>query len=154
MNSPSISLVRRRSTTVSLNNQQFIWAPLRNEHWVSALVQIKFLQAVYRSRTHCRMAQCKGTTLKMEEWSTSSNVIKGSVSRVLTSFIVTKDSGMALHQAVSQKVSISESCSPLHCKSERSVLALKKGLIRWVKYSPIFESNLAPLNQGQYSPIS
>ena len=40
------------------------------------------------------------------------------------------------------------------CKSERSVLALKIGPFRWVKYSPIFESNLAPLNQGQYSPIS
>ena len=40
-----------------------------------------------------------------------------------------------------------------HCKSERSVLALKIGPFRWVKYSPIFESNLAPLNQGQYSPI-
>ena len=39
-------------------------------------------------------------------------------------------------------------------KSGRSVLALKIGPVRWVKYSPIFESNLAPLNQGQYSPIS
>ena len=26
--------------------------------------------------------------------------------------------------------------------------------IRSVKYSPIFESSLAPLNQGQYSPIT
>ena len=34
-------------------------------------------------------------------------------------------------------------------KSERSVLALKMGLFWWVKYSPIFVSNLAPLNQGQ-----
>ena len=42
----------------------------------------------------------------------------------------------------------------LHCKSERSVLAQKIGLFRWVKYSPIFESNLAPLNQGQCSPVS
>ena len=25
---------------------------------------------------------------------------------------------------------------------------------RWVKHSPIYESNLAPLNQGQYSPIT
>ena len=41
-----------------------------------------------------------------------------------------------------------------HSKSERSVLALNIGPFRWVKYSPIFESNLAPLNQGQYSPIS
>ena len=42
----------------------------------------------------------------------------------------------------------------VHSKSERSVLALKIGPFRWVKYSPIFGSNLAPLNQGQYSPIS
>ena len=42
----------------------------------------------------------------------------------------------------------------IHSKSERSVLALKTGPFRWVKYSPIFGSNLAPLNQGQYSPIS
>ena len=28
------------------------------------------------------------------------------------------------------------------------------GPFRWGKYSSIFESNLAPLNQGQYSPIS
>ena len=42
----------------------------------------------------------------------------------------------------------------VHCKSERSVLTLKIGPIRWVKYSPIFGSNLAPLNQGQYSSIS
>ena len=41
-----------------------------------------------------------------------------------------------------------------HSKSERSVLALKTGPFRWVKYSPIFGSNLASLNQGQYSPIS
>ena len=45
-------------------------------------------------------------------------------------------------------------CKWLLCKSERSVLALKIGPFRWVKYSPIFEYNLAPLNQGQYSPIS
>ena len=42
----------------------------------------------------------------------------------------------------------------IHSKSERSVLALKTGPFRWVKYSPIFGSNLAPLNQGQYSPVS
>ena len=42
----------------------------------------------------------------------------------------------------------------LHCKSERSVLAQKIGLFRWVKYSPIFESNLAPWKQGQCSPVS
>ena len=42
----------------------------------------------------------------------------------------------------------------LHSESERSVSALKTGPSRWVKYSPIFGSNLAPLNQGQYSPIS
>ena len=41
----------------------------------------------------------------------------------------------------------------VHSKTERSVLALKIGPLRWVNYSPIFESNLAPLNQGQYSPI-
>ena len=40
-----------------------------------------------------------------------------------------------------------------HCKSERSVFALKTGPFRWVKYSPIFESNLAPLNQGEYGAI-
>ena len=29
------------------------------------------------------------------------------------------------------------------------------GPFRWVKsYGPIFECNLAPLNQGQYSPIT
>ena len=32
-------------------------------------------------------------------------------------------------------------------------LALKIGPFRWVNYSPNFESNLAPLNQGQYTPI-
>ena len=42
----------------------------------------------------------------------------------------------------------------IHSQSERSVLALKIGPFRWVKYSPIFGPNLAPLNQGQYSPIS
>ena len=42
----------------------------------------------------------------------------------------------------------------IHSKSERSVWALKTGPFRWVKYSPIFGSNLAPLDQGQYSPIS
>ena len=41
----------------------------------------------------------------------------------------------------------------LHSKSERSVLALNIGPFRWVKFSPILESNLAPLNQGQYSAI-
>ena len=39
--------------------------------------------------------------------------------------------------------------SGVHCKSERSVLALKMRLFWGVKYSPIFVSNLAPLNQGQ-----
>ena len=38
-----------------------------------------------------------------------------------------------------------------HRKSERSVLALKMGPFRGVKYDPIFESNLAPLKEGQYS---
>ena len=43
----------------------------------------------------------------------------------------------------------------LPCKSERPVLALKMRLFRWVKYSPIFYSNLAALNQGQYTgPIT
>ena len=59
------------------------------------------------------MAQCREMILNMEEWSTNSTVIRGSVSMALLSFIVTKDSGMALNQAVSQMVSISESCSPL-----------------------------------------
>ena len=40
-----------------------------------------------------------------------------------------------------------------HCKSERSVFALKIGPFRWLKYSPIFESNLTPLNQGEYRAI-
>ena len=44
--------------------------------------------------------------LKMEQGSTNSTVIKGSVSMALLSFNVTKDSGMALNQAVSQKVGI------------------------------------------------
>ena len=52
------------------------------------------------------------------------------------------------------KTSIKMSLKILHSKSERSVLALKTGPFRWVKYSPIFGSNLATLNQGQYSPIS
>ena len=34
------------------------------------------------------------------------------------------------------------------------LLALKMGPFRWGKYSPIFESNLAPLNQGQCSTIT
>ena len=42
----------------------------------------------------------------------------------------------------------------LDTTSERPVLALKMGPFRWVKYSPISESNLGPLNQGRYSPIS
>ena len=42
----------------------------------------------------------------------------------------------------------------LHSKSERSVLALKIGPFRWVKYSPFFESNLAPLNQSQYVQLA
>ena len=42
----------------------------------------------------------------------------------------------------------------LHSKSERSVLAIKMGPFWWVKYSPIFESNLAPLNQGQHSQLT
>ena len=33
----------------------------------------------------------------------------------------------------------------VHCKSERSVLALRMRPFRGVKYSPILESNLAPL---------
>ena len=41
-----------------------------------------------------------------------------------------------------------------HRKSERSVLALKMEPFRCVEYRPIFESNLAPLKQGQYSPKS
>ena len=46
-------------------------------------------------------------------------------------------------------------CEHFHTeRSERSVLALKTGPFRLVKYSPIFGSNLAPLNLGQYSPIS
>ena len=49
----------------------------------------------------------------MEEWSTNSTAMKGSVSMALLSFIVTKDSGMALNQAVSQMVSIPESCLAL-----------------------------------------
>ena len=68
---------------------------------------------MYRSRTRCRMAQCRETILKMEEWSTNSTVKRASVSVALLSFIVTKGSGMALHQAVSQMVSISESCPAL-----------------------------------------
>ena len=40
-----------------------------------------------------------------------------------------------------------------HCKSERSLFALKIGPFRWLKYSPIFESNLTPLNQGEYRAI-
>ena len=52
------------------------------------------------------------TILKLEEWSTDSTVIRGSVSMALQSSIVTKDSGMTLHQAVSQMVSISENCPP------------------------------------------
>ena len=51
------------------------------------------------------MGQCRETILKMEEFSTNSTVIKDSVSMVLLSFIVTKDSGMAQNQAVSQMVS-------------------------------------------------
>ena len=59
------------------------------------------------------MAQCRGTFLKMEEWSINSTVIKGIISMALLSFIVTKDSGMTLHQAVNQMVSISK----LYCFS-------------------------------------
>ena len=36
-----------------------------------------------------------------------------------------------------------------HCKWERSVLALNMGPLGWVKYIPIFESNLAFLKSGQ-----
>lgn len=57
------------------------------------------------------MAQFRETILKMEEWSTNSTAIKGSVSVAPLSFIVTKDSGMVPNQAV--KVSVSESCSPI-----------------------------------------
>ena len=35
-----------------------------------------------------------------------------------------------------------------HCKSERSVLALKIGPFRWVKYSPIFESKSGPIQSN------
>jgi len=35
-----------------------------------------------------------------------------------------------------------------HCKWERSVSPLKMGPFGWVKYSPIFESNLASLKSG------
>ena len=56
----------------------------------------------------------------MEEWSTNSTVIRGSVSTALLKFIVTKDSGVVLNQAVSQMVSISESCPPLiTCSSQQ-----------------------------------
>ena len=41
-----------------------------------------------------------------------------------------------------------------HCKWEKSVLALKMGPFGRVKYSPIFESNLASINQDKYSPIT
>ena len=53
--------------------------------------------------------------MKMEEWSTNSTVMKGSVSMALLSFIVTNDSGMALNQAVSQMHMVSnfESCPAL-----------------------------------------
>ena len=68
---------------------------------------------MYRSRTLCRMAQCRETIRKMELWSSNSTVKRGSVSMALLSLNVTKDSGMALHQAVSQMVSISESCPAL-----------------------------------------
>ena len=65
------------------------------------------------------MAQYKETILKMEEWSTNSAVIKDFVSMALLSFTVTKDSGMDLNQAVSQKVSISEGCPLLTTSSSR-----------------------------------
>ena len=35
-----------------------------------------------------------------------------------------------------------------------SCFSLKVGPFRCVKFSPIFESDSAPLNQGQYSPIT
>ena len=41
--------------------------------------------------------------------------------------------------------------SLIHRKSERSVLALKIGPFRWVKYSSIFESNLVPLTRANTS---
>ena len=41
--------------------------------------------------------------------------------------------------------------SLIHRKSERSVLALKIEPFRWVKYSPIFESNLVPLTRANTS---
>ena len=100
--------IPRRRTTVSFNIHQFIWALLRNKHWVCVLVQLTFLQHVWRSTTHCRMAQCRETILKMEEWSINSTVVRGSISMALLSFIVIKECGMALHQAVNQTVSISE----------------------------------------------
>ena len=40
------------------------------------------------------------------------------------------------------------------CQVNSDLLALKMGPFRWGKYSPIFESNLAPLNQGQCSTIT
>ena len=36
-----------------------------------------------------------------------------------------------------------EQFKTLHCKRERSVLALQMGPFRCLKYSPIFESNLS-----------
>ena len=41
--------------------------------------------------------------------------------------------------------------SVIHRKSERSVLALKNGPFWWVRYSPIFESNLVPLIRANTS---
>jgi len=61
------------------------------------------------------MAQFREMILKMEEWSTNSTAIKGSVSVAPLSFIVTKDSGMVPNQAV--KVRVSESCSPITISS-------------------------------------
>ena len=67
---------------------------------------IKFLQAVYRLRIHCRMEQWKEIILNMDKCSTNFNAIKVSVSMALLSFSARKDSGMAQNQAVSQKVTI------------------------------------------------
>ena len=111
-NSLSVSLVHRRRTKFSFNYHQFILTPFTSKRTLRMrFVQIQFLQAVYQSAiTRCRMVQCRETILKMEEWSTNSTVIRGSVSMALLSLNVTKEIGMALHQAVSHMVSISESC--------------------------------------------
>lgn len=86
----------------------FYLITVSNQTLKTVIFDIKFLQAVYQLRTYCEMAQCKEMIQKMEEWSTNSIVIKASVLTALLSFVVSKDSGTALNQTVSQKVSISE----------------------------------------------